>query len=37
VAEQEPAPEEPAEIAPAAVDAAIPGSQGETDIPPSAV
>ena len=36
VAEQEPAPEEPAEIAPAAVDAAIPGSGGETDIPPSA-
>jgi small subunit ribosomal protein S2 len=36
VAEQEPAPEEPAEIAPAAVEAAIPGSGGETDIPPSA-
>ena len=36
VAEQEPAPAEPAEIAPAAVEAAIPGSGGETDIPPSA-
>ncbi len=36
VAEQEPAPADPAEIAPAAVDAAIPGSGGETDIPPSA-
>jgi len=36
LAEREPAPAEPAEIAPAAVDAAIPGSGGETDIPPSA-
>ena len=36
VGNQEPPPAEPVEIAPAAVEAAIPGSGGETDIPPSA-
>jgi len=36
VGEKEPSPAEPVEIAPAAVEAAIPGSGGEADIPPSA-
>ena len=36
VGDKEPSPAEPVEIAPAAVEAAIPGSGGETDIPPSA-